>query len=759
MSLRDKFSDIPYSQKTEEENYINSFDTKNETIDFNTLSDYEDSEQVMNAHSLSKVKERIDTVQNVIGDEVIDNLDDKKQLFQSWIDNLAATAKRWQPGAEYKYYKNDVVYKNNNSISICLQDCDGTANFMVTQNNESYYITKEAQGQTIGYVYDNDILKLHITYKYLTENNEFENHYVILEVSNLSIKFIEGNIQDIEFNIDDDVSCIYLSYTNDSYIFLGQFSDTPGIVRIYAEPSYRTYSGEIIAKCNTLYVEQKTDYWLSIYTKGERGESVYNLDYKGAYCYSFNNYRFAVPYGYNTEFKFNQQFERKDIIFTMYDDGIIRETQYILNFGFPLSANIFPYVHIEYDGEYNVVVTRLSKNSDVYCKLNEAITFIYQSDDIIFIDNSVHTWHYYDEDGNLINDSDDIDFYVCINDNVITDPYVSPAEDPTNWIKLFSVPRDKIKIYDEMPNQEFFDDPKSPSIFGVTQSTPMNEVIDIRNDKYVIDDFDTSARYKVAYYEDASQSSYEIITPSFTSTYEFLTDIISITDGAYRGFCCDVDYLTSVNNDYVQMNFNVLGSEIRGDKIIPKAVNSEGYIIDESYGLPFVVIYYVMEYEGRNLLFVQLDEATTDNASVEISFNLGTAKTYPIIIDDYSGETAHLVLLEEQSKAVITRGYAVTSGDNDDDVYIRQIIDEFHSWDDYGLSTILEPKLVFTDKIDAVKLIDRVVSEGANNPMMIAPRQTAQYIYDEDGVPLNTQIENLLKSQNLWDIRNKFGLT
>ena len=775
MSLRDKFSDIPYSQKTEKENYTNSFDIENETIDFNILSDYEDSEQVMNAHSLSKVEERVDAMQSVIGDEIIDNLDDKQQLFQDWIDNLADTAKPWQSGAEHKYYKNDVVYTNNNGIFICLQDCDGNRVPPFPATNKNGYVN--AANNKIEIIVSGEII-FNIYYKYQLENGDLEPHMLSFKVkiSSNEWEVLDGNIEDF---IASD-SCIITSYMGENgtyfYVTLTLYEDEPRI-NYYLSIMPYNYSGhdEIIASYDIMIIENKTNYWLWLYTKGEQGESVYNLNYKGAYLYNATDLRshnfFDIFSRVSVDVKIPEQFTHKYINFVYYPEAhdmseIARS--YDIYFGTPsefYSEELDTYYN--YDGEYNVTVQYNGHGDyimqDVVCGIgssssmsdNDNMNFIYQINDIVFIDNGT--------DEIFEADNDNVDFYVCINDNVEVNIDIHPAEDPTNWIKLFSVPRDKIKIYDEMPNQEFFDDPKSSSIFGVTQLAPMNEVIDIRNDKYVIDDFDAFARYKIEYYEDASQDSHEIIIPSFWSTYETLTDIISTVNNERNVFSCNIDYIDSIRdtlgNYNIQVNFDVLGSEIQGSKIISKWVPSNGYLIDESYGLPFTIIYSIMKYEGKNLLFVQFDEVATDDVSVAISVNLGEAKAFNI--DRYSegNEFASLVLLEKASKAVIIKGHTATHEINTNTIYIKQIIDEFHSWDNYGSSTLPKPKIVFADKINSIKFIDRIGSESAENPTMIAPRQTVQYIYNEDGVPLNTQIENLLVSQNLWGIRSNFGLT
>ena len=101
--------DIPYTKQSDIQEYISVFDVNNEIIDFTTLNTYQNSDYVFNTNALQKVKNNIDVMQSNFNNDIISNLDDKQELFQSWVDNLSANAKPWQPGAENKYYKNDVV--------------------------------------------------------------------------------------------------------------------------------------------------------------------------------------------------------------------------------------------------------------------------------------------------------------------------------------------------------------------------------------------------------------------------------------------------------------------------------------------------------------------------------------------------------------------------------------------------------------------------------------------------------------------------
>lgn len=128
MSLKDKFVDISYNNRAEEQNYISLFDIDNNTIDFEGLSNYDDSLNVLNANNLNTIVNTTDGMQGIIKDEVDDALKDKAGLFQSWINNLSQHAFEWQNGSQNKYYKNDVVTYSEDvgAIFLCIQDCDGT---------------------------------------------------------------------------------------------------------------------------------------------------------------------------------------------------------------------------------------------------------------------------------------------------------------------------------------------------------------------------------------------------------------------------------------------------------------------------------------------------------------------------------------------------------------------------------------------------------------------------------------------------------
>lgn len=243
----DKFSDIPYSQNNEAQDYVDAFNLQTGVIDFETLQEYITSPYSFNKNALENITSITDVMQNDFNTNINVVLGNKEELFQSWIDNIIKNVVNWN--ASGTYHKNDIVIYNSDTSTLyyCIKDCDGS----IALNN--------------------------------------------------------------------------------------------------------------------------TEYWLTIRTKGEKGQDVYDLNYRGEISYT------NTTYGVN------------DIVYT-----------------------------------------------------------------------------------NHKNASKDIIFYVCIqsihyssNEQVITDISV----DDTHWVQLFIVPKDAFEIYWTMPNQTFFNNPNSPSVFGVVQNS------------------------------------------------------------------------------------------------------------------------------------------------------------------------------------------------------------------------------------------------------------------------------------------------
>lgn len=118
--INKNMSDIPYNEKESKFNpYIESFDVQeSESIDFETLNTYKNSEYVVNERNIQNLANDINTMQSHWSDDVIGDLDDKKTLFNSWVNNLTD---KGTYNFNSSYFKNDIVSYYNN-IYICTSD-------------------------------------------------------------------------------------------------------------------------------------------------------------------------------------------------------------------------------------------------------------------------------------------------------------------------------------------------------------------------------------------------------------------------------------------------------------------------------------------------------------------------------------------------------------------------------------------------------------------------------------------------------------
>lgn len=149
MAVKYKAKDYQYSQKTDVQDYLGSFDIDNDDIDFDNLADYDDSDYVLNANILTRIATDVDEIQDDFHEEVDEQLIEDANIFQSWIDNLAANIKIWQSGSTYKYYKNEIVKisPDDGALYICLQDCTGSQSLSTEANpNNGYWFRMYLQG-------------------------------------------------------------------------------------------------------------------------------------------------------------------------------------------------------------------------------------------------------------------------------------------------------------------------------------------------------------------------------------------------------------------------------------------------------------------------------------------------------------------------------------------------------------------------------------------------------------------------------------
>lgn len=372
MALKDKLSDISCDKQTDIQNYINAFDINEDSINFETLSNYDDSSYVLNAYNLNNLNNNINNMQDNWNNDVNNYLDDKAELFQSWIDNLGNNVKYWQSGPDYQYYKNEIVAGESGSIILCCQNCTG-GEPLPRSSNDSHYdvMTRTSASMGVvgkiglgdGYNSSSYSYKLDIYYKYKTTDGIEEHYLKFNDAKDLELNVIEGNIEDW----DSVNKRIQTSYNNNRYIELSLFSafveNTNGWTQKSLVYTLTGYSNN--DEVGNYYINIQstiTDYWVSLNIKGYAGQNTYNLNYIG---------------------EFNWEWEA-----------------FLVN-------------------------------------------------DVVYVNNN-----------------DTIDFYVCIS-NVSYSSVNTPENDTEHWVSLFTIYRDRLMIYDEMPNQDFFDNPNSPSVFGV----------------------------------------------------------------------------------------------------------------------------------------------------------------------------------------------------------------------------------------------------------------------------------------------------
>lgn len=450
------FVDIPFTKESVVNEYVEAFDIKNDTIDFNKLDEYKNSKYTLNANRLQSIENVIDNIQQDWKSNVIDDLDNKLQIFQSWINNLATNAREWETGSSNKYYKNDVVTYNEDpgAYFICLEDCDGT--------------------EPINYV--------KFTYSSINKDSFNWGLCVNNEIDDSNESFIGTSEQ-------GSINAFKLTYKYDGEYKL-KFTKKSTFV---GEINYLIFNGnrEIFQHMNFVVDDSK---WLRIYPQGNAGANSFDLMYKGEWegepgsitslpktikildnapyvCFEFmirsiaNGYDFTIKDG--IIFKYG---ERQQIIKHVKSFDI--SVDIFLNYN---GDSYFDVYGIIFSGTVFKIDFADIKKNDPY---GELIPFniVYCPNDIVYIENSAC-----------------IDFYVCTSE--ISIDSASPEQDSEHWVKLFSKQLDKFVILDEMPNQEYFDDDTNPSVFGV--KTGQTAQSTIRYNKDIHGGYYSSQKMKV----------------------------------------------------------------------------------------------------------------------------------------------------------------------------------------------------------------------------------------------------------------------
>ena len=91
MAVKYKAKDYQYSQKTDVQDYLGSFDINNDDIDFDNLADYDDSDYVLNANILTRIATDVDEIQDDFHEEVDEQLtEDEMAEAEHEIDTILA---------------------------------------------------------------------------------------------------------------------------------------------------------------------------------------------------------------------------------------------------------------------------------------------------------------------------------------------------------------------------------------------------------------------------------------------------------------------------------------------------------------------------------------------------------------------------------------------------------------------------------------------------------------------------------------------
>lgn len=156
MSHSKTMLDLPYSNISEYETFKDYFDINNEVISEN-ISNYSNSDYDLNAANIQYISDITDDMQDVWDDNVLTELDNLKNLWQSWIDNISTKDKIvWHSGSTYQYNRGDIVKTSpdNGKFYLCLNDCDGSQALPTSGANTYWFATSDITGITGDKSYD-----------------------------------------------------------------------------------------------------------------------------------------------------------------------------------------------------------------------------------------------------------------------------------------------------------------------------------------------------------------------------------------------------------------------------------------------------------------------------------------------------------------------------------------------------------------------------------------------------------------------------
>lgn len=145
-SIFNRAKDIPYNEQIDINNYTSAFNLGTETINWTTLNQYRNRNDVMCAKFLMYLKEMIAQTESMWKQEVIDKLDEMiNNFFKHWIVMAYDQRSQHVSSSSKKYIVGDIVWDASDSTLyyICIKDCTGSAQL----TNKTYWQPIKVKGE------------------------------------------------------------------------------------------------------------------------------------------------------------------------------------------------------------------------------------------------------------------------------------------------------------------------------------------------------------------------------------------------------------------------------------------------------------------------------------------------------------------------------------------------------------------------------------------------------------------------------------
>lgn len=161
MSYKYKAKDLPYSQKANEGTFRGYFDLEDGEITFgnNGINQYDNSDYDLNAYIMNRIIDDVKanagnnppTMQGYWNATVLQDLENKKQLFQTWINKMSewtnGEKREWASGSSNTYTKGELVtHDDDGAFYLCIQNCTG-AQALPSSGANSYWAKFYIQGR------------------------------------------------------------------------------------------------------------------------------------------------------------------------------------------------------------------------------------------------------------------------------------------------------------------------------------------------------------------------------------------------------------------------------------------------------------------------------------------------------------------------------------------------------------------------------------------------------------------------------------